>query len=193
MPADIFSQMAEAALAGGATVLQYRDKSDDAKKRLKQAENLKALCLKYNATFIINDDLSLAKQVNADGIHLGKSDLIYEKAREKLGPDKIIGISCYNQLSIARDAIKQGADYIAFGRFFNSSIKPEAPVASLDLITEIKKTSDIPVCCIGGINVDNYKPLLTSGADMLAVISDVFSNPDSRQINYQCKQFAEKF
>ncbi len=193
MPPGIFSQMAEAALIGGASILQYRDKSHDADKRLRQAKDLKKLCLKYNAIFIINDDLSLAKQLDADGIHIGKNDLAYAQAREELGAEKIIGVSCYNQLSLARNSINQGADYIAFGSFFGSSIKPNAAPASPQLITEFKKTSAAPVCCIGGINAKNCGPLLKSGADMLAVISDVFSCPDSKQISIRCQQFAKKF
>ena len=193
MPANLFSQMAETALTNGASILQYRDKSSDTDKRLEQAKALRKLCYKHNAIFIINDDISLAKQVDADGIHLGRNDLSFKEARKQLGAEKIIGISCYNQLSLARSAINQGADYIAFGSFFNSSIKPDAPAASIDLIAEIKKTSDIPVCCIGGINIDNCKPLLTSGADMLAVISDVFSSPESRYISHKCEQFVTKF
>ncbi|VAW59917.1 Thiamin-phosphate pyrophosphorylase [hydrothermal vent metagenome] len=193
MPIEHFAPMAEAALCAGASILQYRDKSANTDKRLEQAKNLKKLCLKYNATFIINDDISLAKEVNADGVHLGRNDPPVKEAREQLGPDKIIGISCYNQLSLAIEAIQQDADYIAFGSFFNSSIKPDAPVASANLIAELKQTSNIPICCIGGINIDNCTPLLSSGADMLAVISEVFSSTDEKHIQHRCKQFSLLF
>jgi len=193
MPAERFLQMAETALAGGASILQYRDKSTDTEKRLAQASALKKLCLKHAATFIINDDISLAKQVNADGVHLGRDDLSVKEARKQLGAEKIIGVSCYNQISLAGEAIAQKADYIAFGSFFNSSVKPDAPPASLNLITEIKKISDIPVCCIGGININNCQPLIDSGADMLAVISDVFSSPDEHHIRHRCEQLSRVF
>ncbi len=193
MPTQHFIQMAEASLAGGASILQYRDKSTDTVKRLEQAENLKKVCEKYAATFIINDDISLAKKINADGVHLGREDLSVKAARKQLGPEKIIGVSCYNQISLAREAIEQKADYIAFGSFFNSSIKPDAAVASPELITEIKKTSSIPVCCIGGININNCKPLIECGADMLAVISEVFSNTDKKYIQHRCKQLSLVF
>jgi len=110
-----FALMAEAALAGGVSILQYRDKSDDHDKRLQQAYTLKELCLKYNATLIINDDIALATAVDADGIHIGKTDASLNVARQQLGAGKIIGVSCYNQLSLAEEAIHHGADYIAFG------------------------------------------------------------------------------
>lgn len=186
-------QMAEASLAAGASILQYRDKSTNTIKRLEQAKNLKNVCDKHSATFIINDDISLAIKINADGVHLGRDDLSVKEARKQLGPEKIIGVSCYNQISLAREAIEQKADYIAFGSFFNSSVKPDAPVASLELITEIKKISGIPVCCIGGINIDNCEPLIACGADMLAVISEVFSSTDENHIQHRCKQLSLVF
>ncbi|HED34467.1 MAG TPA: thiamine phosphate synthase [Gammaproteobacteria bacterium] len=193
MPEQHFMQMAEASLAAGASILQYRDKSTDTAKRLEQAENLKKACHKHAAIFIINDDISLAKKIDADGVHLGREDLSVKEAREQLGTEKIIGVSCYNQISLAREAIDQKADYIAFGSFFNSSVKPDAAVASPNLITEIKKISDIPVCCIGGININNCKPLIESGADMLAVISEVFSSTDEKHIHDRCRQLSLVF
>ena len=118
IPLDVFLDTVEAALSSGVSILQYRDKSTDNKKRLHQARALKKLCSKYNALFIINDDIKLALTVKADGIHLGKQDAALKQARQQLGHEKIIGISCYNQISLAKQAIADGADYIAFGRFF---------------------------------------------------------------------------
>lgn len=193
MPEDDFINMAEAALAAGVSILQYRDKSTATNKKLKQAQALKKLCAEYHAIFIINDDIKLAQQVNADGIHIGKHDLTLKQARRQLGHSKIIGVSCYNQLSLAREAINAGADYIAFGSFFGSSIKPDAAKANIDLIATIKKESAIPVCCIGGITSENHLPLLDAGADMLAVISDIFSHTNNESISRKCAQFKNAF
>jgi len=189
MPEEDFIHRAEAAISSGIGVLQYRDKSSDKNKRLQQARALKKICDQYNVIFIINDDLELAKQVDADGIHIGKNDLTLQQTRSKLGTNKIIGVSCYNQLSLAESAATAGADYIAFGRFFDSSIKPDAPLATLDLITAFKKDFKIPVCCIGGITSKNYPPLVNTGADMIAVISDIFSSASTQEISKKCQSF----
>jgi len=193
MPEKFFLSMAETALASGVSVLQYRDKSTDTNKRLNQASALKKLCDQYNAFFIINDDVKLAKQVDADGIHIGKNDLSLQETKEQLGNNKIIGVSCYNQLNLATDAIKNGASYIAFGSFFGSSIKPDAPYASSNLISTIKQQHNIPVCCIGGITTKNHYPLLEAGADMLAVISDIFSQTSHKDIACRCSQYEQAF
>lgn len=190
MPEDKFLSMSEAALSAGAAIFQYRDKSADRNKRFYQASELKKLCDKYNAVFIINDDIELAKKVNADGIHIGKDDHSIVQARQQLGDNKIIGVSCYNSIELAKHAIKNTADYIAFGSFFGSSIKPEAPRATADLIQTIKKTHDIPVCCIGGITSENYAPLVSAGTNMLAVISDIFSSSSSDKIAEKCRRFS---
>jgi len=193
MPEALFLDMARAAIKAGASVLQYRDKTSDKSKRLFQAENLKKLCDKHHVVFIINDDIDLAKQVDADGIHIGKDDLSIKEARDQIGPNKIIGVSCYNQTSLATEAINHGADYIAFGSFFGSSIKPEAPKASIELISSIKLRHDIPVCCIGGITLNNLTQLIEAGADMLAVISDVFSQADNEKIAERCIKYKKAF
>jgi len=193
MPEEHFLNMAEAALASGVSILQYRDKSSDINKRQHQAHALKALCDQHNAIFIINDDINLAKQVDADGIHIGKNDLSLSETRKQLGTNKIIGVSCYNKISLAENAIDNGADYIAFGSFFGSSIKPDAPHAGSDLITTIKQTHDVPVCCIGGITIENHQPLLQAGTDMLAVISDIFSQANNEYISAQCTKYLESF
>ena len=189
MPEQHFLSMAEAAITAGISVLQYRDKSTDKTKRQFQATALKALCDRHNVFFIINDDINLANKVDADGIHIGKNDLSLNEARKQLGPDKIIGVSCYNQILLATDAIKNGADYIAFGRFFNSSTKPDAPHANYDLISSIKQQYETPVCCIGGITVENHQLLINAGADMFAVINDIFSRSNNKAISFRCQQY----
>lgn len=193
MPDDIFLSKAEAALSAGVAVLQYRNKSADEKKKSVQANKLKQLCTKYKAILIINDDITLAKAVDADGVHIGKDDESIHEVRKQLGSNKIIGVSCYDQLSLAEDAADNGADYIAFGSFFSSSVKPDAPRANIELISEFKTRHDTPVCCIGGITTQNCTPLLTAGADMLAVISDVFAHDENSVIRNKCKIYSDTF
>lgn len=184
-----FLDYTQAAIESGISILQYRNKNSHSEKCIYQAGELKKMCAAQGILFIINDDIHLAKKIDADGVHIGKSDASLLQARAMLGPDKIIGVSCYNQLNLATKAINNGANYIAFGRFFNSSTKPDAPQATLDLISSIKNKSDIPICCIGGITTENCQPLLKSGTDMLAVINDIFSQKNSDKIRQKCHQF----
>ncbi len=193
MPEHRFDEMARACLAAGTAILQYRDKSSDTTKRLQQASQLRQLCDEFGALLIINDDISLANEVDADGVHIGKDDQSLELARQALGKDRLIGVSCYDQLELALDAARQGADYIAFGSFYSSSIKPDAPRASLELIHQFKQHSATPLCCIGGITRDNHRPLVEAGADMLAVISDVFRHPSSEDIKQAVRAFSQSF
>lgn len=193
MPTERFCSMAEAALSAGARLIQYRDKSRDADRRLTQARELRRLCNQYSALLIINDDIELTLKSEADGIHIGKDDTSLEEARSQLGDEHIIGVSCYNDNTLAQQAIETGADYIAFGSFFGSQIKPDAPRASTQLITQIKSTHNTPVCCIGGINRENCGELISRGADMLAVISDVFAVADEDEIKRRCEEFVQQF
>ncbi len=193
LPDTEFAARAEAALAGGARLIQYRDKSSQKQHRLKQASTLKQLCDKHNAILIINDDIQLAKDVDAHGVHIGKDDQDLEQARQQLGTDRIIGVSCYNQLDLARQAITRGANYIAFGSFFSSSIKPNAPRAEPTLIQQLRRESDIPICCIGGITTRNCEPLIDAGASMLAVISDLFCHDSTDAITQQAASFRRYF
>jgi thiamine-phosphate pyrophosphorylase len=192
MPAEHFCRMAEAALSAGARLIQYRDKSRDADKRLQQARELRRLCNQYNALLIINDDIELTLKSEADGIHIGKDDAPLGDVRKQLGVDHIIGVSCYNDNAQAQRAVESGADYIAFGSFFGSQIKPDAPRADTALIRQIKASHSIPVCCIGGINRDNCGELISQGADMLAVISDVFAATDDDEIKRRCEEFIQQ-
>jgi len=175
IPDEQFSARVAAALRGGARIVQYRDKRDSPALRLKLATEMVRLCREHNALSIINDDIELAARVGADGVHIGQDDAALSHARERLGQGAIIGVSCYNRLDLALEAEQQGADYVAFGAFFPSRTKPNAVPASLDLLREAKNKLAIPVCVIGGINVQNAVPLIASGADMTAVISDVFA------------------
>lgn len=170
-----FDQAIESALQGGARIIQYRDKSSDQQKRLRQADTLNSLCRQYQALCIINDDIELARTVNADGVHLGKDDALISQARQTLGKDAIIGISCYNDINLAIAAEKSTADYVAFGAMFSSSTKPKATNADITLISEAKQKLSIPVCAIGGITEKNIQQLIRHDVDMTAIINSLFS------------------
>ena len=164
-----------ATLEGGARIVQYRDKTNDHWRRLSEALQLKQLCTDHNALLIINDDVQLALEANADGVHIGAHDVDLLQARSRLGNAKIVGVSCYNQLSLALEAQAAGANYVAFGSFFSSSVKPQAVTASLDLLVKARQQLTIPVVAIGGITLENANKLVIAGADMLAVINGVFA------------------
>ena len=181
IPEASFAATVEQALAGGAAVVQYRDKSSDAAKRLKQASGLRALCDQYSALLIINDDIELAKNVGADGIHLGEHDASVDQARAVLEDNTLIGVSCYNELDRAIAAQAAGADYVAFGAVFTSPTKPHARAASCELIREAVQKLDIPVCAIGGIDETNAASVVATGADMIALISGLFAAKDVRR------------
>jgi thiamine-phosphate pyrophosphorylase len=178
------------ALQGGARVLQYRNKTAAAELRLKQAGALRELTREFAAKLIINDDAVLAKQVDADAVHLGGEDGSVAAARKLLGSDKVIGMSCYNRLSLAQEAVRQGADYVAFGSFFSSTVKPDAVVATPDLLRQARRELNVPIVAIGGITAQNGAQLLEAGADALAVISAVFSAPD---IEGAAREFSNLF
>ena len=192
--ANNFAEAIEQALLGGTRIIQYRDKSTDTDRRLKEAQIIRQLCDEYGATFIINDDLKLAIESHADGVHLGKDDHDIKLARQQLGDNKIIGISCYNQLQLALEAEQADADYVAFGAFFNSSIKPDARTAPLSIIAEARAQIKIPLCCIGGITAENAGQLVAAGTDMIAVISEVF-NPknEDQSIRMASSQLSQLF
>jgi len=167
----------EAALKGGVAAVQYREKTGDVALRHEQASELQALCRHHGVPLIINDDLRLADLAGADGVHLGKDDSSLREARLILGPEKIIGISCYQSLDLAIAAQESGADYVAFGSFHPSPTKPQAVRASVDLLHR-GAALRVPIVAIGGITVDNAKPLIDAGADAVAVISALFDAPD---------------
>lgn len=180
---------AKAALEGGAKVLQYRNKVAPAGQRLEHALGLSALCNKFGATFIVNDHLDLALEVDADGLHLGGTDGDLRAARKKLGKGKLLGASCYNRLELAQAAREAGADHIAFGAMFSSTSKPGAVRAPLELFTQARPLG-LPMVAIGGITLDNAAPVIEAGADAVAVISDVFDAPD---IGARARQLAALF
>jgi len=165
-------------LKGGVQVLQYRNKAADAALRLAQAQALRTLTRMFGVTFIVNDDAQLAATVDADGVHLGAADGEVDAARGILGSNKLIGVSCYNRLQLARDAVVTGADYVAFGAFYSSTVKPEAVVALPALLHEARAELSVPIVAIGGITAENGAVLVQAGANALAVISAVFDAAD---------------
>jgi thiamine-phosphate pyrophosphorylase len=167
-----------AAIGGGAAAVQYRSKQASTALRREQALALCALCTARDVTFIVNDDVELACEVAADGVHLGRDDAAIGAARQRIGAGAIIGASCYDSLDIAQRALAAGADYIAFGSFFASRVKPDATRAQPSLLTRAKARWRVPVVAIGGITAANAAALTAAGADALAVISAVFDSAD---------------
>ena len=181
-----------AAVAGGAALVQYRSKTLDAPSRRAQARALAATPAVRRALFIVNDDPDLARDVDADGVHLGEDDGSIASARARVGPDRIVGVSCYDDFDNARAAVDDGADYVAFGSFFASSVKPDARHANAELLGRARALR-VPVVAIGGITARNAKTLVDAGADALAVISDVFAHDDAADITRAARAVASAF
>ncbi len=182
--ADLIINEVIAAIKGGAVVVQYRDKNpSDA---IYLASELLKVCHRSNVPLLINDDVELAANIGADGVHIGKEDGAIAQARSRLGEKAIIGVSCYNFVDQAVDAERQGATYVAFGRFFPSTSKPLAAPAQLETLRQARLKVSVPIVAIGGILPDNGGQLLTAGADLLAVIGGLFENdPEQSALAYQ--------
>lgn len=183
-------QQVRAALAGGAAVVQYRSKSQDVALQHEQASELLALCHAFDVPLIVNDSLRLADLAGADGVHLGREDGSLRQARIVLGAEKMIGVSCYNNLELALEAEAGGADYVAFGSFFPSATKPGAVAAPLELLQQARKRLHVPIVAIGGITPDNAPVLIEAGAAAVAVISGLFDAPD---IELAARQYSQLF
>lgn len=182
---DLLCKQVDAAIQGGANMVQYRNKTADANLRLRQASALLALCRSYNVPLVINDHLDLCAQIDADGLHLGMTDCDVGAARRLLGADKIIGASCYNQPELAIKAQQAGASYVAFGACFGSSTKPDAVNASLDLFAQVRQKISIPLVAIGGITLENASSVLQAGADAIAVVGALFNASDILETSQQ--------
>lgn len=170
---------ATSVLAGGAALLQYRGKDDAPAVRARRAAALAQLCRAAGVPLVVNDDLALAQRVGA-GVHVGGSDAPVAEARARLGPDAIVGASCYGELARARRAREEGASYVAFGAFFPSPTKPGAAAADPALLRQAAALG-LPRVAIGGIRLDNAATLVAAGADLVAVISDLADHPDPAQ------------
>ena len=175
---DRLLSVTEDILRAGVVALQYRDKSGDHAKRKYEAAALRQLCRGHDCLFIINDDVRLAELVNSDGVHLGREDCGCKIARNRLGPEAVIGVSCYNSVEMALAAADDGADYVAFGSFYPSSSKQGTVSAEPDIIKQAKLKITLPIAAIGGITAANCKILIESGADLLAVISSIYHAED---------------
>lgn len=187
------SALVESALQGGVKWVQYRNKIAPAALRKAEATELLRVCKTHGAKLIVNDDVWLAVEIGAHGAHLGREDIPgggLQTARDALGPKRILGVSCYNDLARAEVAIDAGADYIALGSVFASASKPQAARASLDILGEAKRRFKVPVVAIGGITTRNAPQVIAAGADMVAVLSDLFNAMDIRK---QAEKFQHLF
>jgi len=175
---DILVAKAGQVLRGGAAVLQYRNKAASRALRLEQGHALAALCRAAGAVFIVNDDLALALELDADGVHVGAEDGDLAEARRCLGQSKLLGASCYDSMELAAAAVQAGADYVAFGSVFSSGTKPGAVRAPLTLFAEARRRFSLPLVAIGGISLQNAPQVFAAGADAVAVISALFDAAD---------------
>jgi thiamine-phosphate pyrophosphorylase len=164
-------------LSSKVAAVQYRNKLANTTQMREQAEVLLEQCRILNIVFVVNDDINLAHEIAADGVHLGEHDADLKTARKLLGPDAIIGVSCYNSLKLAENAAADGADYIAFGAVYASGTKPQARNAGLELFSQAAPLH-LPMVAIGGITPDNAAYTLAAGAHFLAVIGAIFDAPD---------------
>ena len=190
IPPGELIQRVSLAIAGGAAIIQYRDKSAAPSANLDEVASLAVLCRQHDIPLIVNDDVELAAAVGATGVHLGRDDAALQAARARLGAEAIIGISCYNDLQRARQAVQAGADYVAFGRFYPSHSKPQAVLAEPALLSQATTELALPVVAIGGITPANGRALLAAGASMLAAIHGVFGQPD---ISAAARRYADLF
>lgn len=170
----------EQAIAGSATLLQYRHKTASDALRKEQAAALLKLCRRLGVPFIVNDHVELCEQLDADGIHVGGTDAAVAEVRAQLGKNKIVGASCYGDLQRARDAVAAGASYVAFGGFFPSRVKKYEVTTSPSIITQAISELPVPVCVIGGMTAQNSAPLVALGSHMVAAISGVYAADDPR-------------
>lgn len=183
------SAMVGAALKGGVKLVQYRNKFAPAPLRRAQAAELLRICRAAGAKLIVNDDLALALEIGAEGVHLGRDDGDLAAARAVLGPDGILGVSCYNDIARAEAAAAAGADYLAFGAVFTSPTRPDAVPAPLSLLGEAKRFG-LPIAAIGGVTLRNADSVIAAGADMVAVISGLF---DTMDIAARAAEFQDLF
>ncbi len=176
------------ALDGGVKIFQLRDKNSVDIEIEKISIDILNLCHKYGAIFIIDDRVELVKKINADGLHIGKDDISLQEARNILGMDKIIGVSCYGDIEYAKKMESLGANYVAFGSFFSSKTKQKSSLVDKSILVEAKKMLNIPICAIGGITSINARELIENGANMVAVISDLWNSHD---IKAKAKEYDE--
>ncbi|HIV24684.1 MAG TPA: thiamine phosphate synthase [Candidatus Scatomonas pullistercoris] len=184
-------QQVEEALKGGATFVQLREKQLDKKSFYREAVSLKKLCRKYGVPFVIDDDVELALESGADGVHIGQSDMALLDAREKLGPEKMIGVSA-RTVEEALEAERNGADYLGVGAVFSTSTKPDAVDVSLETLRKICESVSIPVVAIGGIGTENLPKLAGTGIAGVAVVSALFAAENIRKSAEKLRRLSEE-
>ncbi|MDE2387620.1 MAG: thiamine phosphate synthase [Betaproteobacteria bacterium] len=187
---DVLLDKTQQVLAGGAQLIQYRNKSAHDALRRQQAGLLLKLCREYKVPLIINDHIELAAALDADGVHVGRDDGSIGDARKQLGQDKIVGASCYNDLGRALQAQALGSDYVAFGAFFPSLTKTDTVSASKKLVGQAKQKMTVPVVGIGGIRLANAVTVIQSGCDAIAICNDLFT---AENIQVRARQYARLF
>jgi thiamine-phosphate pyrophosphorylase len=180
LPERVLAARVAAAIEGGARVVQFRDKTAAAATLRRRARIVLGACRAHDALCIINDDPLLAAELDADGVHLGREDGDVARARTIVGPDRLIGVSCYDRQELAEIAVAAGVDYVAFGSVWPSATKPGAVRAPLELLHAAARTLPVPVVAIGGITRDNAAETIAAGAHSVAVIRDLFADPDPR-------------
>ncbi len=183
---DELCRIVEMAIKGGVKIVQYRNKSAKSRLQITQSSRLLEICREYQIPLVINDNVKLCLALDADGVHIGISDGNLAEIKNRIGDNKILGASCYNSLEIARKAVEEGADYIAFGSCFSSITKPHAPSVDLNLFKDAK-CFGVPIVGIGGITLDNVSQVKEAGADSVAVITSLWNSAD---INMTAKQFS---
>ncbi len=181
MPRERFLDMVDAAIDGGARMIQFREKRRAFEESVALGRDLAALCAERGVPLIVNDSISLAVAIGADGVHLGKDDAGITDARAVLGARAIVGVSCYADVNRALDAQSAAASYVAFGACFPSRTKPEAPHVELEVVRHARAALFIPMCGIGGITAANAPLMVEAGADMVAVCDAVFGGSDVRE------------
>jgi len=172
---DFYDKLSQVLSSKKVSFFQLRLKKEKKKNKISIGKKIKKICNKYQVKFLINDDPLLAKKINADGCHLGQKDMNISKARKILN-NKIIGITCHNSITLAKKAIKDGANYLAFGAFYSSKTKKVKYKANLQILSLAKKLTNTPVVAIGGIKDTNYKKLLLNKANFLAISSYIWNN-----------------
>jgi thiamine-phosphate pyrophosphorylase len=175
---DNFIEAVEKSIKGGARIVQLREKETFYDEIILLAKELLKVTKKYDVPLIINDSPEIARETGADGVHLGGDDTSIDNARSLLGSEAIIGVSCYNQIERGLNAIKSGADYVAFGTPYNTPTKPDREPTSIEILNKAVNLINIPVFAIGGITKDNAKPILETGVDGIAVVTSVFGSLD---------------
>lgn len=172
-PAETIYEQTKDILESGVKIFQLRDKVNSKDSIKEQSIRLQALCNEYNAIFVLNDEVDLAIELGVDALHIGKSD--HDRFDEIRANFKgLIGVSCYGDIETALNFQNRGADYVAFGSFFNSATKPDSGIVPVEILSEAKDKLSIPICAIGGINYDNIEQILSHGPDMIAMISGIW-------------------